>query len=197
VLQAALRLVDERGRAALSMRALGGALGVEAMSLYAHVPSKAALLDGVVETMLEELAAAGPAAGGWPAALTDFGRRSRALARRHPEAFLLLVERPQHAYLAGREATTALLEALRAGGLDAPTAIAAVRTVVRYVIGVAAAERAGADEDPPPGAVPADGGAPVDALVARIGPGQDEALFEWGLAAIVAGIGCRGAAPGA
>jgi AcrR family transcriptional regulator len=75
VLETALRLVDERGRGALSMRALGAALGVEAMSLYAHVPSKAALLDGLVDVMLEELAGEAPPDGPWPAALAAFGRR--------------------------------------------------------------------------------------------------------------------------
>ena len=46
ILKAALRLVDREGLKALSMRRLGHALGVEAMSLYNHVPNKAAVLVG-------------------------------------------------------------------------------------------------------------------------------------------------------
>src|SRR6202012_992090 len=45
VLEAALRLIDEHGLAALSMRRLASDLGVEAMSLYHHVRNKADLLD--------------------------------------------------------------------------------------------------------------------------------------------------------
>ena len=55
VLDAAVRVVDGEGLGALTMRRLGRELGVEAMSLYRHVPSKEALLDGVVETVLGEL----------------------------------------------------------------------------------------------------------------------------------------------
>jgi AcrR family transcriptional regulator len=46
MLEAAVRFVDREGLEALSMRKLGSELGVEAMSLYHHVPNKGALLDG-------------------------------------------------------------------------------------------------------------------------------------------------------
>jgi AcrR family transcriptional regulator len=53
VLEKAVALADEDGIEALSMRKLGQALGVEAMSLYNHVANKgelvAAMVDGVVE----------------------------------------------------------------------------------------------------------------------------------------------------
>ena len=49
ILEAAVRFVDSEGLDALSMRKLGAELGVEAMSLYNHVPNKGALLDGMVE----------------------------------------------------------------------------------------------------------------------------------------------------
>ena len=37
------------------MRRLGQELGIEAMSLYHHVASKADLVDGVLELVLEEI----------------------------------------------------------------------------------------------------------------------------------------------
>jgi TetR/AcrR family transcriptional regulator, tetracycline repressor protein len=43
VVAAALELVEAGGIAALSMRKLGAALGVEAMSLYSHFPTKHAI----------------------------------------------------------------------------------------------------------------------------------------------------------
>src|SRR3712207_8923049 len=55
VLEAAVRFADREGLEALSMRKLGADLGVEAMSLYNHVPNKDALLDGMVEVLLGEL----------------------------------------------------------------------------------------------------------------------------------------------
>ncbi|MBQ0902128.1 TetR/AcrR family transcriptional regulator [Micromonospora sp. U21] len=55
VLAAAVALADAEGIQALTMRRLAGDLGVEAMSLYHHLPAKEALLDGVVETVIAEI----------------------------------------------------------------------------------------------------------------------------------------------
>ncbi|MDM7855788.1 TetR/AcrR family transcriptional regulator [Cellulomonas alba] len=59
VLRAACELADEDGLDALTMRRLADALGVEAMSLYHHVPNKDAILDGLVELAFAEFAAEG------------------------------------------------------------------------------------------------------------------------------------------
>ncbi|MGV8910374.1 MAG: TetR/AcrR family transcriptional regulator C-terminal domain-containing protein [Propionicimonas sp.] len=58
VLAAAMELADAEGIPALTMRRLAGDLGVEAMSLYHHVPGKEHLLDGLTETILVEINAA-------------------------------------------------------------------------------------------------------------------------------------------
>jgi AcrR family transcriptional regulator len=55
VLRAAVALADERGIEALTMRNLGQELGVEAMSLYNHVASKEAILDGAIELVVGEV----------------------------------------------------------------------------------------------------------------------------------------------
>jgi AcrR family transcriptional regulator len=55
VLAAAVALADRDGIQELSMRKLGHELGVEAMSLYNHVANKEAILDGVVDAVMEEL----------------------------------------------------------------------------------------------------------------------------------------------
>ena len=47
-------LADEKGLVGLSMRALASRLGVEAMSLYHHVPNKEALLDAMVDAVFAE-----------------------------------------------------------------------------------------------------------------------------------------------
>ena len=56
VLEAALKLVDEEGLEALTMRRLGQALDRDPMGLYRYAANRAALLDGVTELVLNELA---------------------------------------------------------------------------------------------------------------------------------------------
>lgn len=55
VLAASMRLADGEGLAAVTMRRVAAELGVEAMSLYYHVPGKDPLLDGLVEAVLAEI----------------------------------------------------------------------------------------------------------------------------------------------
>jgi AcrR family transcriptional regulator len=60
VLAAAMAVADTEGLAAVTMRRVAADLGVEAMSLYHHVPSKDGLLDGLAEALVVEIAAAAP-----------------------------------------------------------------------------------------------------------------------------------------
>ena len=55
ILETAIRLADEHGIESLTMRKLGDALGVEAMSLYYHVASKADLVDAIVDSVVAEI----------------------------------------------------------------------------------------------------------------------------------------------
>src|SRR5512144_2068316 len=55
VVRAALRLVDEKGRDALTMRALASELQVSTMALYNHVHDKDELVDLMVDLMLGEV----------------------------------------------------------------------------------------------------------------------------------------------
>ena len=55
MLEAAVRLADESGIEAVSMRRLGQELGVEAMSLYNHVARKDDLQAGMIELVLAEV----------------------------------------------------------------------------------------------------------------------------------------------
>src|ERR1700736_1517751 len=55
ILQAALRIIDRDGVDGLSMRRLSDEVGRDPTVLYRHVPSKAALLDGVAEIVLAQL----------------------------------------------------------------------------------------------------------------------------------------------
>jgi AcrR family transcriptional regulator len=54
-LAAAVDLADAEGLKALTMRRLAAALGVEAMSLYYHLPGKEGLLDGLASSVIAEI----------------------------------------------------------------------------------------------------------------------------------------------
>src|SRR5690349_20169391 len=55
IADAAMALVDRDGLEALSFRNLGAVLGCEAMSIYHHFPSKAHLMDALIDLMLAEI----------------------------------------------------------------------------------------------------------------------------------------------
>lgn len=195
IVRAALRLIDERGLDQLTMRRLGADLGVEAMSLYKHVPGKEAILDGVRELLLAEFAATlalGDDDPGWRAHLCRFANAYRALGLAHPEAFGLLAQGPERAYVAGREIAEAGLERLIESGLDRRTAILAQRTIVRFVLGFSLIDQAG--EDAPATATAQELEALnadqplVGELMRSLGNGSDQELFDFGLEAILEGL---------
>jgi AcrR family transcriptional regulator len=61
----ALRIVDAEGLSALSMRRLAADVGVEAASLYHHVPNKDALIDGMLLQMRQEIELPDPLPTDW------------------------------------------------------------------------------------------------------------------------------------
>ena len=93
VLATALRLVDSEGVEALTMRRLGQELARDPMALYRYADSRAALLDGVAETVLAELAVVTDGAD-WQVQLRRTGHDFRRLALAHPHVVPLIVARP-------------------------------------------------------------------------------------------------------
>ncbi len=96
ILDQALALVDERGLAAMSMRAVAERVGLTSMALYPYVGGKDALLDGLVDLLNAELGTTygeNPADIDWRLRLRALGRAVRALAHAHPGAFPLLLNR--------------------------------------------------------------------------------------------------------
>lgn len=92
ILEAAMALADAEGLDALTMRRLAADLGVEAMSLYHHVPSKDALLGGLVDAIIGEVQDAPSEGTGadWRAALRDRCLTARDVMVRHPWAPTLI-----------------------------------------------------------------------------------------------------------
>lgn len=78
ILAKALEIVDAEGLEALTMRRLAAELGVEAASLYHHVPNKDALIDGVLVRMRAEIRIPDPLPQDWKdlmeAIFLEYGR---------------------------------------------------------------------------------------------------------------------------
>ena len=139
VLRAALEFVDANGLAALSMQKLGAELGVQGMSLYSHVDSKDALLDGIVEAMSAELELPSVTETDWQEALRSLASSIRELIRRHPAAAALLVSRPVMPTRRLQQVDAYLQILIRAGFAE-DRAMDVLRTVYMYAHGYALAE---------------------------------------------------------
>ncbi len=119
ILAAALRIIDESGLDACTMRAVAAELGVEAMSLYWHVPGKDALLDGVVELVLGEVDSGQGAVTTWQESFVSFAHTFRGVLRHHPNVVQLVASRPMTAYIVGRgDRLERALGLLEAAGFD-------------------------------------------------------------------------------
>ncbi len=139
VLATALELVDRDGADALSMRRLARALDRDPMVLYRHAASKAALLDGVAETVLAQLHV-DPADPDWNAQLHTVARAYRALALAHPHVVPLLVTRPLATPLGLRPRGTLrpledILALLTRAGFSGPDALHIYRALFGFLHG--------------------------------------------------------------
>src|SRR4051812_12560467 len=84
VVAAAIALADAEGLGALSMRRVAETLQLSPMSLYTYVPSKAELMDLMVDRVAGEMNEPAPTGGDWRAQLTVLCRQRWAAAQRHP-----------------------------------------------------------------------------------------------------------------
>jgi AcrR family transcriptional regulator len=195
VLEAALRIVDSEGLAALTMRRLGRELGVEAMSLYRHVPNKEALLDGIVELIVLEIDVPSWPDGDWKEATRHILRSYRRAAHAHPNAFPLVTMRPLNTPEALRRLDVTF-EIFRRAGFDEATAIVAFRTLAGYTRGFALEEVTGrALGALPPGtdridprALPADEFPRIAELAPQLVAANRDAEFERGVDLILTGL---------
>jgi AcrR family transcriptional regulator len=134
VLQAAIRVADRGGVQAITMRAIAQELGVEAMSLYHHVPNKDAILDGVVDMVFAAIQLPGVDGGGWRPAIRARAVSAREVLSRHSWALGLMDSRrnPGPATLRHHDA---VLGVLRDAGFSLPMAAHAVSLIDSYVGG--------------------------------------------------------------
>jgi AcrR family transcriptional regulator len=126
VLRTAMDLADRDGLDGLTMRALADELGVEAMSLYYHLPNKSAILDGVVEVAFEEIerevggldaATAGADRATWTVALRERILGARRVLLRHPWVPVVMESRATFGPTMARY-VDGIVGLMRAGGLS-------------------------------------------------------------------------------
>lgn len=148
VRRAALRLIETDGLDGFSTRKLGRALGVEAMAIYWYYSSKDALLDAVVDLLVEDLDAAekqDPAPADFIDALRRLAHAYRGLADAYPNAFPLLATR-RFATRGAYRFLDELFALAEAHGLDARTTARFYWVIASYANGIALAELAGVRE---------------------------------------------------
>ena len=145
ILRTALALADEHGLEWLSMRKLGQALGVEAMALYYYVPSKEALVDGMVDLVFGEIEL--PGEGDWKAAMRGRAVSVREVLGRHRWANGLMESRstPGPANLRHHDA---VIGCLRRAGFPIALVAHAYAVMDSYVYGFAMSDRALPFESP-------------------------------------------------
>jgi AcrR family transcriptional regulator len=134
IVDAALALADAEGLAALTMRRLGQTMGVEAMSLYKHVADKDALLDVLLERVLEAIELPLPG-DDWRAGMRRRAMSARAVFARHSWAIGLLESRAQDSSPRRLAYFDGILGALRAAGFSNQLAMRAFSMLDAYIYG--------------------------------------------------------------
>lgn len=141
VVTAAIALADEEGLPAMSMSRVAAALGVATMTLYTYVPSKAELIDLMVDEAFEERALPAPGEprpAGWRAQVELYAERTRTMHRRHPWLRRISAVRPPigPGMLAEREYVLSTLADTGLSGQQIDAAAIAVTTFVHATAGI-------------------------------------------------------------
>ncbi len=144
IVAAAIGFIDEHGLPSLTMRRLGGALGVEAMSLYRYVPGRENLLDAVVERIVDDLRedddVLDTPRDGWQDFLQRLAHGVRRVALAHPKVFPLVASRPPQAPwlrppLRSLAWVETFLDGLLAEGFSDDAAVSAYRSFTSFLLG--------------------------------------------------------------
>ena len=133
IIDAAARVADQGGIGAVSMRSVGGELGVEAMSLYHYVASKEALLDALSEWVFSKIAI--PANGvPWRQALWERAQSAREVLGAHSWGLGMMESRPNPG-LSQLRHYDAMMGHLAGAGFSAQLATTAFASVDAFVFG--------------------------------------------------------------
>ena len=139
VVRAAVGLADENGIEPLTMRGLGDAVGVKAMSLYNHVANKEDLLDAMIDLVFSEIDLPSSEVG-WKSAMRLRAISFRSVLSRHRWAIGLMESRtsPGPATLRHHDA---VIGCLRGAGFSLELTAHAYSALDSYIYGFAMQER--------------------------------------------------------
>jgi TetR/AcrR family transcriptional regulator, tetracycline repressor protein len=135
VVDAALRVADEGGMEAVSLRRLARELGVTPMAIYRHVRDKSQLLDLMADRLLEQLEVAPADVPTWQGRLRRLASSLLAVLQAHPAAPFLL-SRPFNSPAALR-VSEALLGILDQAGFSRQESVRLVQVITGMVLGPA------------------------------------------------------------
>lgn len=167
--RAALALIDEEGLGEFSMRRLGKKLGVEAMSLYHHYPSKSHLLDALLDRLIATLPIPESTLP-WRERLLGICLGYRALAAKHPRfaPFMIVHRMNTRTTLTWLES---MVRILSDAGFDAADGARAFRSVGYLLMGAILDESSGYARGPTAAeGVPEAEQALIAPTVVRFGP---------------------------
>lgn len=129
----ALRLIEEAGLDAFSTRRLGVALGCEAMSIYNYFPSKAHILDALVDRVLSAIPT--PNRRGTPVErIRELAHHWRQMARQHARLYAWLALHRWNSR-AGVGFLAEILDCFLAAGLSDEEAARGFRVLGYYLLG--------------------------------------------------------------
>nr|WP_240977854.1 TetR/AcrR family transcriptional regulator C-terminal domain-containing protein [Planctomonas sp. JC2975] len=153
VLEEALRLVDDDGLDALSLRTLASRLEVQAPTLYWHVKNKSELLDGLADAIMDEAIAAvpHPDAGGEGDGRTwylDALTALRATLLRHTDG-ARIISGARYSLRRGDFSETAMASLVQ-WGMDAQDARLLVLVGERFTVGWVLEEQSPQPDGPAP-----------------------------------------------
>ena len=134
IVTAAIDMIEQHGVEAVSMRRIAGELSCGVMSLYNHVPSKAALLDAVAERVMSGIEFTAVPGAGWEDQVRAQARAFRAIARRYPRCTMVVVSRPTNSVTGLRPIENALAT-LREAGFSGGDAVLIMRAFVGFILG--------------------------------------------------------------
>ncbi|MEU6740489.1 TetR/AcrR family transcriptional regulator C-terminal domain-containing protein [Streptosporangium sandarakinum] len=134
IVAAAIDLIEREGADAVSMRRIAADLGVGVMSLYNHVPSKSALLDGVAEAVLSQIEFTDDPDAEWTDRVRMQARAFRQIAHHYPRCTMVVVSR-QLSSTAGLLPVERALSTLRDAGFGGPEAVRVLRMFIAYIVG--------------------------------------------------------------
>lgn len=192
IVAAALRIVDEQGAEALSLRALAQQLDSSTATLYRHFANRADLIHHVIEHALGEAPAGADALRslGWEDACRAMATWMFATLRRHPNVAPLLLDQAPAGpnTMAMRELA---LQVFLDAGFSPYNAIRSYATLARFVLGFAI--QLNREESADGGLLAAYQNAdaelyPATAAVASLAPVPLDDEFRFGLDLLLSGL---------